>query len=264
MTAYEFGRRLLDANDLDPVYALLYCAELPEDHLRRWLIAYWCFYHVGTASWAADGKEAGFWDRVETAAKSKEYPRSSERRHFRGKNAADSVRYLEGRGVPALFDDLLSAGPTAAAKTAAVREWVGFGPWVAFKVADMLERLGICDVRFDAGTAMYDGSPTKAAYRLWEIEKSYPPTDRERKVAPEWAARRVIDELKEYKAPPRFDRPISFQEAETVLCKWKSSLGGHYEVGEDVAACRKSLDRFGRTPTARVLLTAGKAGGLWQ
>lgn len=63
-------------------------------------------------------------------------------------------------------------------------------------------------------------------------------------------------------APPRFDRPLNVQEAETVLCKWKSYSGGHYEIGEDVAACREGLSRFFRCRTARRLKKAGQ-GRLW-
>ncbi|MBZ4299837.1 hypothetical protein LAJ56_17985, partial [Streptococcus pneumoniae] len=66
-------------------------------------LAYWCFYHVGTASWIAD-RSVGYWQRMEKAAGSKEYPRSSERRHFRGGQATRSVAWLKEHGLESLFD----------------------------------------------------------------------------------------------------------------------------------------------------------------
>ena len=33
--------------------------------------------------------------------------------------------------------------------------------------------------------------------------------------------------------PPLYDRPIGLQEVETVLCKWKSHLNGHYPLYND-------------------------------
>jgi len=255
LDCYEFGRRLLAANDLDPVYVLVHEAGLDHDRLKRWLLAYWCFYHVGTASWVS---ETDFWGRMRTAAGSKDYPRSSERRHFRGENARKSVEFLEEQGIEALFDAFPRPSPSAADVVEYVTEWIGFGPWVAFKVADMLERLGLLDVRFDLDTVMYE-SPRKAADELYEAEGG--PAGVADVGA--WAVDRVLSELNPTKAPPRYDRPLSFQEAETVLCKWKSYRGGHYEIGEDVAACRKGLMRFARCRTSQRLLRAGEKGGLW-
>lgn len=83
LNIYQFSRELIASKDLDPVYVLLHEAQLDEARLQLWLLAYFCFYHVGTASWIADGK-SGFWERMHIAAASKDYPRSSERRHYRG------------------------------------------------------------------------------------------------------------------------------------------------------------------------------------
>lgn len=279
LTAYQFGRALLEANDLDPVYVILHESDLDrkekntdETLLERWLIAYWCFYHVGTASWILDGGTEHYWPRMRTAAGSKEYPRSSERRHFRGIQAVKSVAYLEGRGVYDLFTELYAeedgAGSPATRPVSAqavidrVQNWRGFGPWIAFKVADMLERLGMLSVTFDVGTAMYEGSPTEATavLRDWEQPGWEPESQAE---LSEWAVQRVTNELADLTAPPRHERPLGPQEAETVLCKWKSYLNGHYHVGEDVAAVRNGLLRFITCPTARKLLRAGAKGGLW-
>jgi hypothetical protein len=303
LTVYDFGRRLLEAGDLDPVYTLLWEAHKTGDLVGfsrdRWLIAYFCFYHVGTASWITGDSpfDSSYWDRFETAAGSKDYPRSSERRHFRGENARKSVAYLRERGSH-LMNDLFSAGPHAADVMAVVKQWVGFGDWIAFKVADMVERLAIRPVTFDVRTVMYD-SPRKAAETLWRLEGE--PHAGAGDAVGGWAIERVLHHLacpgsgagavkriyrrealevlptpsSDYEerledwgrragfAPPRFERPLGPQEAETILCKFGSYLKGHYHVGEDVAACRKGLLKFARCRLSQTLLRAGKRGGLW-
>src|SRR4051812_1446277 len=103
LTCYEFGRELLRLNDLDPVYVAVWEARpdwLLGTKLSKWLLAYWCFYHAGTASWICDQDD--FWLAMFVAADSKDYPRSTERRHFRGKAALDSVVDLRTRGIKVL------------------------------------------------------------------------------------------------------------------------------------------------------------------
>lgn len=265
MNVYEFGRRLLNAGDLDPVYVVVYHArkagDLPDVYFKSWLLAYWCFYHVGTASWVSQPGD-GFWERMATAAGSKEYPRSSERRHFRGENAKKSVKFLGDTGLNSLFRELDAAGPTAEDVMGVVRSWVGFGPWIAFKVADMLERLAVRPVSFSADSVLYD-SPREAAELLWRMEHPGQGYRSETRDEGRWALNRIIGELGGERAPPDFARPFAEQEAETVLCKWKSYLGGHYHIGEDVAAVRRGLAQFGRCKTAQRLYRAGKVGDLW-
>lgn len=267
---YEFGKRLIETKDLDPVYVLAWETHWwhPED-VHRWLIAYWCFYHVGTASWITDpSDDEEMWERMTTAAGSSDYPRSSERRHFRAKNATESVKYLRELGVKGIRDDIQGAGTTVADLMKTVQRWTGFGPWIAFKVADMVERLDLRAVDFsDTGSWLYD-SPREAAKTLWDSEGQphfvqHPIDARFGSAVGGWAIDRVLYELGEMEAPPRYERKINAQEAETILCKWKSYMNGHYEIGEDITACRKGLLRFAKTPTAQLLLQAGKRGGLW-
>lgn len=258
ISVYEFGKQLLQTNDLDPVYVLVYETRMEEAQLKHWLIAYWCFYHVGTACWIAQSRHE-YWERMETAAGSKEWPRSSERRHFRGENAAKSVRYLRERGVSSLFGDIELSGDSSEELIETVQQWVGFGPWIAFKVADMIERIGMKSVQFSLDTVLYD-SPRKAAEILWERENG----GKETHETGPWAIDRILKVLEGSKAPPRYERPINAQEAETVLCKWKSYLNGHYHIGEDISACRSGLMKFSRVKLAQRLLKAGISGGLWS
>lgn len=259
MKCNEFGKHLLDAGDLDPVYTALWNAELPPHKLKRWLLAYWCFYHMGTASWIAD-RATGYWERFYEAANSKAYPRCSERRHFRAANAVNSVIYLENEGLANLFGPLIDPKIQSAAEIMRkVRKWNGFGPWISFKVADMLERLDLCRVRFNVADVYLFESPLEGAKLLAEERGA----EVSQSQLPSWAVETLLKDFRGYKAPPRFERSLNAQEIETILCKWKSFKGGHYEIGEDVESCQKSLQSFSRVNTSKQLLRAGLQGGLW-
>ena len=229
LNPYDFGKRLIDTNDLDPVYVVLWKAQLDHKELQRWLLAYWCFYHSGTASWIVD-RPGEFWLRMETAAASKDWPRCSERRHFRGKAATDSIAYLESQGVSQLFDYPTKYNRHLEDIMREVQTWVGFGPWIAFKVADMLERLGLADVEFSTGPIFLFKSPKEGADLMWERYGKGPEPEHKG----EWAVKSLLRGLGPRLAPPRQERVLGVQEAETVLCKWKSYLNGHYKIGEDI------------------------------
>lgn len=284
MSCYDFGRRLIETNDLDPVYVVLWHSGLDEggrpNALCRWLLAYWCFYHAGTASWILDAPEViptslnQYWSRMWEAAGSKAYPRGHERRHFRGENARNSIGFLYNQGINNLFSPLIVGPGVVDSKTgnrpvrsfrvsdvmSYVQTWTGFGPWIAFKVADMLERLNLSPVQFDDAAMFLFDSPREGARMLWDTEHTRPPTPGE---AEREAVDLILNELGSIPAPPRYERPINAQEAETVLCKWKSYMKGHYRLGEDIESLRAGLLRYGKTPTAQRLLVAGKEGGLW-
>src|SRR5690606_6511443 len=93
----EFGYDLVQTGDLDPVYIVLYNSDLSVEELRRWLLAYWCFYDMGTASWINSSRF--YWTRMEHAARSKVYPRGKERRHFRGNSAIKSIADLKQKNA---------------------------------------------------------------------------------------------------------------------------------------------------------------------
>jgi hypothetical protein len=48
-----------------------------------------------------------------------------------------------------------------------------------------------------------------------------------------------------FKAPPDFTRPVNVQEIETVFCKYKSPLKGHYPLGKDTLELHHSLAGWG-------------------
>ena len=255
---FAFGRVLVKTNDLDPVYNVVWKAKLRGPILRRWLLAYWCFYHVGTASWVVD--QPDYWKAMQQAAGSKEWPRGSERRHFRGSRSTRAVQELESVGITAIFDPLIGRRLTLEDVMGQVKAWHGFGDWIAFKVADMLERLALAKVSFTAGPVFMFDSPRKGAEELWgrygkDVEPDHKGV---------WAVKEILKRLNPLKAPPRYERLLGVQEAETVLCKWKSHLSGHYRLGEDLEAVESALKLFSQTKTAQKLLRAGKREGLWK
>ena len=127
--------------------------------------------------------------------------------------------------------------------------------------ADMLERLGIREVNFDDGAMFLFKSPREGAELLWSIERGEEVATKETKQ--QYAVDQILNHhLGTYLTPPRFERSINVQEAETILCKWKSYMGGRYKVGEDVESCRESLHKFPRSKTAQQLLKVGR-DSLW-
>lgn len=261
--AVEFGRQLVLSEDLDPVYVMLHKAKLPPQVLRKWLVAYWCFYHVGTASWITDHPK--YWPALHKAAASKDYPRSSERRHFRGAFAIKAAELLEERGVDGIFGEFDRAAYERRVLTLEdvmdyVKEWYGFGDWIAFKVADMLERLNLCRVAFtEVDTFLFD-SPKKGAALVQNLHAKCDCNSKIThhhncpRVRPGWALDYLQENLGHLEAPPRKERKLNGQEYETVLCKFKSHWEGGYHVGKDITEVRHGLEKFQRCKTAQLLL----------
>lgn len=258
-----FGKHLLDSLDLDPIYCALWGMKIKgafaAGQLERWLIAYWCFYHAGVACYLSELSGGAFWQAMHAAAENEKptpapvqgrWPRGHERRHFRGGQAVRAVTDLAGTYGPmpeSMVFRLLAAGPRYADISARVREHRGFGPWIAFKVGDMLERVLCHPVEFAQGEVMYD-NPTEAAVMLWahrhperaSQEATWP--SREEKVLSSLFY--LNERFGSQVAPPRFDRTLGLQEYETILCKWKSHLSGHYPLNNDILEVRAGVQEW--------------------
>lgn len=261
-----FGDALLKTGDLDPVYTTIHYAGLDEATRLRLALAYWCFYHLGFAARLAEQKTpAKFWELFEKAVinktnpdGTKPYPRGAERRHFRGANAQKAYAHLRGRyrTPEGAACGLVGVGPrqpafrqpvTFSSVSRAVQTHVGFGPWIAFKIADMSERvLGIpVDFR-DCELGIYRDPRQGAAVAFLEAFQEISPNSPgiNLKDTKPWDWNITDGELRDtvahytkvfrkHKAPPAFDRQVNVQEVETVFCKYKSHLRGHYRVGKD-------------------------------
>ena len=258
----KFGRELIVSGDLDPVYIALRRGVPDRDQQYRWLIAYWCFYHCGVASYMSQFEGKYFWDKMMIAALNEEgkgnpvdggrWPRGTERRHARGEQSWFMVKDLRKKyGMPEYMLRFLCdhAKTSIAYKTMEkwIREHYLFGPWIAFKICDMLERVLNVPIVFDrAGVFMFK-SPMEAAYMVWENQHG---PDREKPSKEEVVAQVVSylkDEFSDLLAPPTYDRPIGLQEIETVLCKFKSHLNGHYPLYNDITEIDEGLTGWGET-----------------
>jgi hypothetical protein len=249
---FAFGEQLIKTGDLDPIYIALVGAKLPEAQLKRLLLAYFCFYHLGVAAWLSEFEGIEFWNGMDVAARNEvpatffgidadRWPRGAERRHFRGEKCVDAVLKLEAfctpeKGGPEHFIGLLlemSRMVTFEGILKSIQVFPLFGNWVSFKVADVLERVMGAEIEFPNDITLLYKEP-RAALDLLTI-------------SPEKANEKLLKYFGTLEAPPRYERFCNIQEVETVCCKWKSMLGGHYHVGKDIHEVRKGLEGWGET-----------------
>lgn len=264
MTPEDFGAALIRTNDLDPIYVMLVNANeagvLSRVMMKKWLLAYWFFYHAGVASELAITAR-DFWFAMAKHAAIPSGRRGTERRHFRAEKATNAIDWfgLQYPRAPtdAIDNGLLpmlpkSAGPIPFSTLAKrVQAWPQFGPWIAFKIADMIDRvlnvpvdfsdcsLGIYEEPLKGGyviSVMGDGATFGAAKEAYEEA-----TTEERMLGMSRAITRLHYRLAKVFAPPHYDRKINIQEIETVMCKYKSYLNGRYEIGHDIREIRAAL-----------------------
>ncbi len=256
----DFGKQLLTSKDLDPIYVSLFNLRhtntWDDDQIKRWLVAYWCYYHAGVACYLSSFKGLEFWGHMSVAAEnitltpaatdqdltkvSNRWPRASERRHFRGKQAIAAVNELADKYPHSedMVDHIIlqSDDPQSYAEVAKrAKSHRGFGDWISFKICDMIERVLDVPINFDQAAVFMFKDPVKAAFILWrqklDLPESATPKD------PTKAISEVVSYLTEffhdYSAPPGHDRLVGLAEVETILCKWKSHLHGHYPLLND-------------------------------
>lgn len=270
MGIQEFGDQLIRTRDLDPLYVGLVGARarfgITEGQMARWLLAYWCFYHVGVASWVSEKPGDTYWDWMLDAAHNvhsprdyklpaDRWPRAAERRHFRGQKCVDAVNWLRthSRGDPeALVLSLVVPPPSLKPITdkdimIRVQVWPMFGPWIAFKAADMLERVLGLPIEFDRNLGLMYAEPRAGLDLFMTVNNLIDPS-------PEAVYSRLLMYFSPRLAPPVRPgikaRHCGPQEVETILCKWKSYMGGHYHIGKDIHEQRAALRGWGRTAQA--------------
>ncbi len=281
-TVTEFGKELLRTGDLDPVYVAIHKAKLDAATLARLCLAYWCFYSLGTAAKLAEIKSPKkYWEAMMTAAVnegqrgdgSKPWPRGSERRHFRGVQAVaamSSLVSLYPKGAEQALSGFIRPGRSSEktgvvytynSVSESVQQHRGFGPWIAFKIADMSERVLGYDTDFsDCHLGIYKDPRQGAAVAYLELDSEAARyyEDSVGLDAKPWDFPIADDELKDtvdhyvkvfrqakFKAPPNGDRLVNVQEIETIFCKYKSHLKGHYPMGKDTLEIGHGLQGWG-------------------
>jgi hypothetical protein len=125
-----------------------------------------------------------------------------------------------------------------------VCEWPMCGPWAAFKLADLVERVARSPVTFPRDVCLLYREPRSGLELIAQRMG--------------WSSTQALAELERhfqrFLAPPTGDRPCGVQEIETVLCKFKASVAGSYWIGRDIHEVRKALQGWG--PTAAKMLAA--------
>jgi hypothetical protein len=245
-----FGDALITTQDLDPVYCAIYHARLPEPQLCRLLLAYWCFYHLGVAASISEKEHGDFWEWMRVAAVNEQppkkwnlpgdrWPRSSERRHFRGEKCVKAVERLRVRfAQPEGAVRSLAPLTRETAIINRVLDWPMCGPWIAFKAADMMERVYGSNVEFNQNIGLMYDSPRAGLDLIAAAADTK---------SPKIIYHDLLTYFSSHRAPPRNDRHCGPQEVETILCKYFSMHSGHYRVGKDIHEVRQALTGWGKT-----------------
>jgi Alpha-glutamyl/putrescinyl thymine pyrophosphorylase clade 2 len=246
MSLYEFGEQLLKLEDLDPVYPVLYFyATEDRDRARRAILAYALFYDLGASLYLSSKKD--FWVGVYLAAvnsaenptpQGTRWPRAAERRHFRGTKCVAAVEELNRRypEPERLIEELVETGGELAEVLDRLKNLPQFGPWIAFKLCDIGERVLEAPILF----------PSKLEDSLYSS-----PLDTVRSLAAKEGVssdavwEQALAYFSSFTAPPRAERGCGVQEIETIFCKYGSYLKGHYYPGKDLKEIRHSLKTWG-------------------
>lgn len=252
-----FGKHLLETGDLDPIY-YIGKLELDTRQLKRWLVAYWCFYSAGLASYASESTDAEFWAVLDMAARNVapaphggRWERGHERRHCRGAQGIKCVQELAKKYMASpetmvsacAFHELEEPLTCGMVMESAQSHYL-FGPWIGFKVADMLERVLQIPVSFAESEVFMFDQPKEAALLLWRRMFKQPESaqPRDLKAVLQGIVAHLGKAFEGIQAPPHRDRAVNLQEIETILCKWKSHLNGHYPLLNDTREITANLE----------------------
>jgi len=238
MTYLDFGHALLNTKDLDPIYVMLVEANLPEPVLKRWLLAYWCFYSAGVAAKIAESR---CFFQTMLQANRENWPHGRERRHFRGSAADKAIRYMIDFGSPEQVVDHMTAGNDFATVAAHAQEFPMFGPWISWKIADMAESVMQRVVDFSGAELGIYRDPVQGAALVKFGDKHYPITLEELHEV----VNQLTNDFSDCLAPPRYDRIINIQEVETILCKYKAHVYWRYYAGMDIDEVAEGLHGWG-------------------
>lgn len=245
MSCADFGHHLLTTGDLDPMYIALTRSNLSSDQMKRWLLGYWSFYHGGVASTISELEGSDFWDGMRRAYHEK-WPRGAERRYFRGPKCLEAINQMQKR-FPAPEDvvNYMASGNSFGEIKSKVCEFYLFGDWIAFKIADMSERVLGRSVSTNGCHLEIFKDPRQGAALLLHGNYTAPLKTHEL----ESVVLQMESFFRQYPAPPHYDRPVNVQEVETILCKYKSHYKGSYPLYKDIREIGHAMSdpRWGST-----------------
>jgi hypothetical protein len=117
-----------------------------------------------------------------------------------------------------------------------LQQWPMFGPWAAFKAADLMERVYGAPIAFDRDIGIMYEAP-RAGLLLAAGQESALASTYEQ----------LLAHFGRLAAPPRYERMCGPAECETVACKFHAYVGGHYWIGHDIKETRRALEGWGTT-----------------
>ena len=239
----SFGRQLFSTGDLDPVYVSLIKANLDREVLARWLLCYWLFYNFGFAGYAAAFEKDSFWKLLDLASDNAvpaptggRWGRGTERRHFRGRVSSAAIRCLRDRygSKPEDMLDYLSTGSLAVGDVIRrVELHVGFGSWIGFKVADMIDAVWLPGsvVQDKLSLFLYDTprASIDLCYQIGLLSRLPRPNCDKYEYAFGW----LFTQLNDCLIPHKPQSPPDWFSLETVWCKHLSHMHGFYPLYKD-------------------------------
>lgn len=251
LTIEVFGAHLLRTGDLDPVYLALNRSGFEQAQRLRWLSAYAAFYHSGVACWLSEQAGPAFWEAMAAVAANAEcpvgglWPRGHERRHFRGAAAGAGVADWAAKHPVApeeMFITIAGRGGPFQAVADRARSYVSIGVWLAFKCVDLVDAcMGIEVDQTDVEPFLYE-TPRTSLLNVWMQKAGHPPADEATAVLEMVARLRVAFE--EFQIPHKPGHPVDMFTIETIACKHKSHLSGHYPLWNDIRDISKGLQRW--------------------
>lgn len=233
-----FSEDLVATEELDPVYCMLYKAKssLGDDTVKRFMTAFYMFYHVGVASQLAETPSNKFWAKVGDIYSTA--PRGKERRHYRGMVGTNSITSIFKFGSAEAFIDSMIKPTYLQIREHVKNNLNGFGDYMTWKIADMQDRVLGQHVDWDGADKYLHKVPIKGA-ALIAVDESM--IGESLLSVIEYMERK----LAHLKAPPTYDRALNIAEIETILCAYKGLKSGSYYLGKDIASKRKDLEGYG-------------------
>jgi hypothetical protein len=169
-------------------------------------------------------------------------PRGTERRHFRGKSAAKAVRYMKSLKItPEEIVDDMCAHWHFSDVSKRVQTYYLFGPWIAWKIGDMAERILNYPISFKDTTLGIYKDPVQGAALIKYGDEDAPMDEGDLQEV----CNRIEYHFRNQLAPPFYDRDVNIQEVETILCKYKAHCFGHYPLGKDTREVTHGLSGWG-------------------
>lgn len=254
----DFSRQLILSGDLDPVYIAAPKAITELNQLKRWLIAYVCFYHCGVASYASEFSGSQFWQVMMQAAKNVtkspiggRWPRGSERRHARGKSGIEMINRLSSKYPdPEKFWDFITKGPMdiASVMKRAKTHYL-FGQWIAFKIADLVDAVLHIPVDQDDVNILLYETPRNSIFANWRRVYDLPANAKHKHpdILVEEATNWLRSKLADLDIPHKPGEKLDLFCLETCWCKHASHQHGHYPLNNDIDDITTDLKGWGKT-----------------